>query len=799
MRMRQNISMFLVLCAGSTIGTAGALAQSEPVTVQPYIQPGDFSTFDRADGIVVSWQTDETTPNPNAYRVSFGTNTRYERSVKPAGRVIDNYLSADPSLPLGGTPFGAHVAYTAVLKDLSYNTTYYYRVTGPGMPSGGFTASFHARKTGNSFSFAVEGDEGFFPSIANSQMVDYEARVVHEIYDAQNLSLPNQPSRPPVDFVVVAGDNVYNFGAQDSYRDFWFPVWNNDVDSNETGAPLARSIQTYIVAGNHDTGGNGDTVNLLSYGVTPPFSGGLGGGDALDYFNDYYLPENGPVGFDSQWIWNGDSAAQTGWYFSYNGTTYTSPAAIQALRDSTKVDTGRGPEEQMAQTANYSFDYGNAHFLVLDANPHLFDALVDYTGTSSYPPAAFPDYPSALRAWIINDLDSSRQLWKIAVFHQPAFSSGNGTLRNFQMRAIAKALEDHGVSVVFSGHEHNYQRTWPIRVSDHVATAPNKSYGSPAVAIDTNFDGINNEVPDGVIYLVEGAGGNRDFDGDYANPRGNGVGLDEDDSAKGTFTIAPGFSPAQGPASWLDTDLTNDEMTPFFPTAGSGPKITMKFKAKIFSFADVVVKGNSLTLYQISEPLQNTSSATSTNPYPYGTDFYGNALNDPIPDTVLSAANGELISNPATGTPDLLDKFTVTKPDVSQSVSVKLSAPQSVAPEGEVIYSIQVQNNGDIPLNGTQVRLRIPRDLQLAQQLSNTLTLHGDEVIYTLGRLAAGAQQEVQIATQVAQGHSQQDQDTLTARAFLTSATALPVPSSVVRTRVVSNHHDNDHGDNGHH
>jgi len=37
-------------------------------------------------------------------------------------------------------------------------------------------------------------------------------------------------------------------------------------------------------------------------------------------------------------------------------------------------------------------------------------------------------------------------------------------------------------------------------------------------------------------------------------------------------------------------------MSAVLPGAGSGPKITTKFKAKVFSFADVVVRGNKLTL-----------------------------------------------------------------------------------------------------------------------------------------------------------------------------------------------------------
>ena len=70
----------------------------------------------------------------------------------------------------------------------------------------------------------------------------------------------------------------------------------------------------------------------------------------------------------------------------------------------------------------------------------------------------------------------------------------------------------------------------------------------------------------------------------------------------------------------------------------------MKFKAKIFSFADVVLNNNSLTLYQISEPLQSTSSASPSNPYPFGADFFGAPINDPVPDTVLDAITGALKS-----------------------------------------------------------------------------------------------------------------------------------------------------------
>jgi hypothetical protein len=151
------------------------------------------------------------------------------------------------------------------------------------------------------------------------------------------------------------------------------------------------------------------------------------------------------------------------------------------------------------------------------------------------------------------------------------------------------------------------------------------------------------------FYIVEGAGGKRDFDGDLAPPRGNGLGVDLDDSATGVVTSAPGVTITQGPADWLDTNLTNAEMSQFYANAGAGPKITTKFKSKVFSFGHVLVNNNTFTLWQISEPLQPKSSATSAKPAPYGTDIHGKPLNDPIPDTLLNATTGALISAPATG------------------------------------------------------------------------------------------------------------------------------------------------------
>ncbi|MBV9405702.1 MAG: fibronectin type III domain-containing protein, partial [Acidobacteriaceae bacterium] len=242
---RRGVTLATLLLAPAVFG--------QQVTYFPYLQLGDNGPLGTTDQVVVAWQTSETTPNTSSYRVDFGLTTGYGSTISPSARVVDNYLSIDSTLPVSPTTYGAHSDYTAILTGLSFDTTYYYRVSGPGMPANGFTASFHTRKLGSVFSFAVEGDEGYFPVVPNSspaKIVDYEARIAHLIYNAGSISVQGSASRPAPDFILNAGDNVYTVSSEGNYRDFFFPVFNSDTDTNETGAPIIRSMLYYIVDGN---------------------------------------------------------------------------------------------------------------------------------------------------------------------------------------------------------------------------------------------------------------------------------------------------------------------------------------------------------------------------------------------------------------------------------------------------------------------------------------------------------------------------------------------------------------------
>ena len=64
--------------------------------------------------------------------------------------------------------------------------------------------------------------------------------------------------------------------------------------------------------------------------------------------------------------------------------------------------------------------------------------------------------------WLEAELKQSSSEWKIAVFHHPLYSSGRTHGSALDLRALLEPLFiSYGVSVVFSGHDHFYERIKP--------------------------------------------------------------------------------------------------------------------------------------------------------------------------------------------------------------------------------------------------------------------------------------------------------------------------------------------------
>gem|GEM_PF-567333 len=114
----------------------------------------------------------------------------------------------------------------------------------------------------------------------------------------------------------------------------------------------------------------------------------------------------------------------------------------------------------------YSFDYGSAHFVVLDSN----------RGASERFAAG-----SEQLLYLEEDLKASKAAWKFVMFHHPLYSSARHK-SDLELQGILMPLfERYGVDLILTGHDHNYERTWPLR------------------------EGRRHD--DGVVHVVSGGGG----------------------------------------------------------------------------------------------------------------------------------------------------------------------------------------------------------------------------------------------------------------------------------------------------
>jgi hypothetical protein len=110
------------------------------------------------------------------------------------------------------------------------------------------------------------------------------------------------------------------------------------------------------------------------------------------------------------------------------------------------------PEGRSGSELYYSFDYGQVHFVMLDTVPFERGG---------------PDAPRQIKAmseWLDADLDRTDRPWKVAVMHHPPYSSGvkHGSYMDVRA-ALSPILERHGVTLAFSGDDHDYERSYPVR------------------------------------------------------------------------------------------------------------------------------------------------------------------------------------------------------------------------------------------------------------------------------------------------------------------------------------------------
>ena len=191
----------------------------------------------------------------------------------------------------------------------------------------------------------------------------------------------------------------------------------------------------------------------------------------------------------------GHDALVKNYNIDYEGNQYTVDNPDPSLSGFQYTDSG----------IYYSFDYNNAHFAVLNTNDLQSGGKNE--GKLS----------EEQLAWLTADMQQSNAKWKFVAMHFSAFSNGDHYadddivgLRN-QLVTLMPELD---IDVVFSGHDHVYFRTDPLKydifeksiVIDN--TCDHDVIYDNGVAIVEAF--VN---PEGTIYSINGTAGPKHYEG----------------------------------------------------------------------------------------------------------------------------------------------------------------------------------------------------------------------------------------------------------------------------------------------
>lgn len=174
----------------------------------------------------------------------------------------------------------------------------------------------------------------------------------------------------------------------------------------------------------------------------------------------------------------------TPFYFTWgNHDLYGGPDAfLAAFRQPTNsVSAADHRVEGTRPESFYSFDAGDAHFAVL---------YWPYSGQY------YMREGGAQLRWLEADLAASAKPWKFLVLHHPVNTSGVHRFDDYNFNQIPDRQEvadrlmplaaRHGVQLIVSGHDHNFERFHPIRGTHTVVSGGGGISLYPAVEMDPN-------------------------------------------------------------------------------------------------------------------------------------------------------------------------------------------------------------------------------------------------------------------------------------------------------------------------
>jgi hypothetical protein len=170
---------------------------------------------------------------------------------------------------------------------------------------------------------------------------------------------------------------------------------------------------------------------------------------------------------------------------------------VEPIDDKMKIAIGNHEVEEESKLTQYmehfglsnqyySFDYQNVHFTVMS------DYVSDEIGSEQY---RFVQNDLAKAAAAAPNID-----WIVIVHHDQEYASTANNLlsrANKWKEAYHPLFEQYNVDLVLQGHQHNYQRTYPIKYDSDTPISP--------IITDRNRNTYTN--PEGQIFLTVGTAG----------------------------------------------------------------------------------------------------------------------------------------------------------------------------------------------------------------------------------------------------------------------------------------------------
>ncbi|MEK3884848.1 PA14 domain-containing protein [Paenibacillus sp. PL2-23] len=137
----------------------------------------------------------------------------------------------------------------------------------------------------------------------------------------------------------------------------------------------------------------------------------------------------------------------------------------------------------------YSFDYGDAHFMILNTMDMGWDARQRESFMHQI-------------EWLRREVAETDKKWKVVAFHKAIYSVGGHSKETeiYELRDMLYPVFDElGIDVVLQGHDHSYVRT-------------HQMYGDKAV-LDVKKDANGNPLnPKGTMYMINNAAGTKYYD-----------------------------------------------------------------------------------------------------------------------------------------------------------------------------------------------------------------------------------------------------------------------------------------------